>query len=82
MAESISEVILLSSNAQKLIKSLEDIANVNYLRLIYEQQSANSEVVTQAIKAKPTILEGSLTALPRLHSVWSPVLDSAYHAGK
>ena len=82
MAESISEVILLSSNAQKLIQSLEDVANVNYLRLIYEQQSANSEVVTQAIKAKTTILEGSLTALPRLHSVWSPVLDSAYHAGK
>lgn len=82
MAESISEVILLSPNAQKLTQGLADAANVNYLRLTYEQQSPNSEVVAQAIKAKTTILEGSLTALPRLHSVWSPVLDSAYHAGK
>ena len=82
MGESISEVILQSSNAESIVKGLEDAGNVNYLRLTYALQSPGSEVVSHAVKAKAAILEGSLAALPRLHSVWTPILDSAYASDK
>ena len=81
-AEAVSEVILLCPQAQGLIAKVEDSSDVNYLRLAYEKQGAVLAVVTQAVKAKTTILEGTLTTLPRLHSVWTPILAAAYQSRK
>lgn len=79
-AEAASEVILLSPQAHSIIGKIEDQSDVNYLRLAYEKQGTG--VISQAVKAKTTILEGTLGTLPRLHSVWTPILAAAYQSGK